>query len=147
VSLIIPSALAPILKGKDSVLYVGENQRREMIGKLYQRSLHAEVNALFKSIKHYDKTYSFKRKGKPDRPAMTLYVVRILNGHCASKCYTLGMCRPCLNCQNILFYYNVTRIKYTDIIDGVNVLCEMRANKNYKMKNITYKITRQPEYD
>ncbi len=125
---------------------MGENQRREMVGKVYQRSLHAEINVLFQSLKQYEKSNSFKRKKSPERPPMTIYVVRILNGDGSNAYYNLGKSYPCLNCQRYLHFHNITKIKYTDNIDGVNVLCELRANPLHKVKNIRYKITENPEY-
>jgi hypothetical protein len=142
--LIALSVSEPVFE-KDSVLYVGENQRREMAGRMYQRSLHAEVHALLKSIKQCEKSYSFKRKNKPERPPMTLYVVRILEGN-GTDCYTLGKSMPCVNCQMCLYYYNVTKIKYTDIVDGINCVCELRANKCHKIKAINYKMSERPRY-
>lgn len=118
-----------------------------MAGRIYHRSLHAEVNALLKSMKQYEKSYSLKRKARPERPPMTLYVVRILNGMNNNTCYTLGKSRPCVNCQMYLYYYNVTKIKYTDIVDGVNCVCELRANKHHKIKGIKYMVADSPEYE
>jgi deoxycytidylate deaminase len=100
-----------------------------MTGRKYHVSLHAEINALFKSVKSMDKTNRLCAK-KKDRPALSIYVVRLLkgaphNGKEKPK-FMFGNSKPCLNCQKYLAAYNITKIKYTDIIDGQNVLCEMR---------------------
>jgi len=44
--------------------------------------------------------------------------------------YLLGMSKPCNRCQSFLFKHNIKKIKYTDIINNINVLCEMKINKN-----------------
>ena len=111
------------MKGKGSVFYVGENQHREMTGRHYHTSLHAEMNALFKSIKSLDKCNRFLRKKKYCRPAMTIYVVRLLRD---TANFLFGCSKPCSHCQKYLAIYNVKRIRYTDIINNVSVLCELR---------------------
>lgn len=112
----------------DGVFYVGENQHREMTGGLFYTSLHAEIHALFKSIKIRNKQKRISNK-KVDRPNMTIYVVRLLKGapyNGKKPDYMFGGSKPCENCQKYLSLYNVNRIKYTDIIEGTTVLCEMR---------------------
>ena len=42
--------------------------------------------------------------------------------------YLLGNSKPCLRCQYYLYTHNIKKIKYTTIMNGVNVLCEMRIN-------------------
>ena len=42
--------------------------------------------------------------------------------------YHFGISKPCMNCQTYLSRYNVTKIYYTDVIEGEEVLCEMRLN-------------------
>jgi len=42
--------------------------------------------------------------------------------------YLLGNSKPCSRCQHYLYTHNIKKIKYTNIINGVNVLCEMRIN-------------------
>ena len=137
-TVLIVSALA--LKGKGSVFYVGENQHREMTGKIFHTSLHAEMNALYKSIKLLDKCNYISKKKVYNRPAMTIYIVRLMNGKPENiknntknntknnPQFMLGGCQPCINCQKYLSIYNIKKIKYTDIIDGKNVLCELRIN-------------------
>jgi deoxycytidylate deaminase len=124
----LPCVSAPALKGKGNVFYVGENQHREMTGRRYHTSLHAEMNALFKSIKSRDKRNRILNKRNYQRPAMTIYVVRLLKGiPCeGNNPFAFGCSQPCINCQKYLAEYNITRIKYTDIIGGKSVLCELR---------------------
>jgi hypothetical protein len=77
-----------------------------------------------------DKTNRLLYKKHHDRPSLTIYVVRLLkgapyNGTVKPK-FMFGNSKPCLNCQKYLAAYNIKKVKYTDIIDGENVLCEMR---------------------
>jgi hypothetical protein len=108
----------------------GENQHREQYGRTRNKSLHAEMNALFKSIKRERKNKLCLGKGRLERSSMTIYIVRISKptgmNPIDSRGYVYGCSKPCLNCERHLYYYNVTRIKYTDIIDGKTVLCEMK---------------------
>lgn len=90
------------------------------------------MNALFKSIKSLDKRNRILDKRTYHRPAMTIYIVRSLKGSPYNRekpQFMFGGCQPCINCQKYLAIYNVTKIRYTDIIDGVSVLCELRLIK------------------
>lgn len=40
--------------------------------------------------------------------------------------YILGNSMPCNRCQTFLHLHNIKKIKFTNIINGENVLCEMR---------------------
>lgn len=89
------------------------------------------MNALFKSLKLVNKTNRMfvSKKQKLNRSSSTIYVVRLLRNRenlPINQQYWLGNSKPCEHCQQFLAHYNVNKIKYTDIIDGVNVLCEMR---------------------
>lgn len=104
-----------------------------MTGRIYYKSLHAEMNALFKSIKYYEKDNRFdkfkKSRIRKDRPSMTIYVSRLMKGSPFNKGeidYPYGCSKPCKNCEKYLAHYNISKIKYTDIIDNTVVLCEMR---------------------
>ena len=58
-----------------------------------------------------------------------MYVVRLMNitdGKSKNFKYSLGISKPCNRCQSYMHRHSVTKIKYTDIINGVNVLCEMK---------------------
>ena len=109
---------------------IGENQHREQYGRTHYTSLHAEMNTLFKSIKIKRQNRLSIGKGRLSRPPSTIYIVRISKPEgmdpIDKRGYTYGCSKPCENCQKHLYYYNVTRIKYTDIIDGKSVLCEMK---------------------
>jgi hypothetical protein len=56
----------------------------------------------------------------------TLCVVRLFNHEDKMGNYKLGKSLPCEHCQKWLSYYGVTRVKYTDVINGVSVLCTMK---------------------
>jgi deoxycytidylate deaminase len=90
--------------------YAGCNLHRNVIdGKIIYRSLHAEMHVLIRS----------KRDGKR---AKTLYVARLADGR-------FGNCRPCVECQKWLPIYGVKIVKYTDYIDGKNVLCTWKLTR------------------
>jgi hypothetical protein len=58
-----------------------------------------------------------------------MYVVRLMNinkGKSNLSHYLLGKSKPCQRCQSFIHLHNIKTIKYTDIIDGVSVLCEMK---------------------
>ncbi len=116
-----------VLKGKGRVFYVGENQHRELAGGVFHTSLHAEMHSLFKKIKIKHKKKRFFRKGEMRLEKMTIYVARLLYPSEKEK-FILGNSMPCEHCQKYLLMYNVSKIKYTDVIDGQEVLCEMRKN-------------------
>ena len=101
-----------------------------MTGRMNYHSLHAEMHALFKSLKMYNKTNRFKTNYKKlKRPSSTIYVVRILRdveNIPKLQGYWFGNAKPCVHCQTYLSSHNVTKIKYTDMVDGKNVLCEMK---------------------
>lgn len=100
-----------------------------MTGRMNYHSLHAEMNALFKSLKLLNKTNRFQRKMPLKRPPATIYIVRILKNTenlPSLQSHWFGNAKPCLHCQSFLSYYNITKIKYTDTKDGQNVLQEMR---------------------
>jgi len=50
------------------------------------------------------------------------------DGKCNHFPFLLGNSRPCERCQLFLHKHNVKKIKYTNIVNGVNVLCEMKIN-------------------
>lgn len=86
-------------------------------------SLHAEMNALFKCIKS---TKVCKKFHVPlDLSLSCIYVAR-LNSMKINGEPVLGNSKPCKCCLPILTEYKVKKIKYTDVVNGVNVLCEMK---------------------
>jgi deoxycytidylate deaminase len=108
---------------------MAENQHREQYGRIRYTSLHAEMNVLFKSIKSEKKNKIRLGKGRLNRPPTTIYIVRLSKNDDFTKDsrgYIYGCCKPCQNCEKYLYHYNVTRIKYTDIINGRSVLCDMK---------------------
>ena len=121
-ALLCGSGLA--LQFKENVFY-GENQHRQKIGKTFSHSLHAEINTLFKCLKK-NNTYDLKKHSSMASGIM--YVVRLMKnttGKCDMFEYLLGISKPCIRCQSFMYRHMVKKIKYTDIIDNVNVLCEM----------------------
>ena len=74
-------------------------------------------NKLIKTPKSKKMCKSFTRT--------TIYVARLLR-KVDDDGIILGKSMPCIDCQRFLSTYNVNKIKYTDNIDGVNVLCELR---------------------
>ncbi len=40
--------------------------------------------------------------------------------------FLLGNSKPCKRCQSFLHKHNIKKIKFTDIVNGQNVLCEMK---------------------
>ena len=107
--------------------FYGPNLHRTRIGRIPCQSLHAEVNVILKALRSSEKNANLHTKQK--LPPCTVYVVRLLRDtkdNPMFRSYKFGMSKPCLNCQQHLKKYNVTRIFYTDIINGLEVLCEMR---------------------
>ena len=85
-------------------------------------SLHAEIDVLLKARKTI-------RKSKGG----TIYVVRIGKSTIDLpdyKKHKVSMSMPCVNCQKKLYEYNICRIYYTNVIDGEEVLVEMRQIYN-----------------
>lgn len=71
------------------------------------------------------------KKGSPtiSRTNSVLYVVRVMstteNLPDNQSCW-LGMAKPCKNCELSLYKQGIKKIKYTNIIDGKQVLVEMK---------------------
>ena len=110
-------------------LFNGFNERKTRTGKINYFSCHAEMNALYKFLKASG-VRSLKEKSPPARlgSGATIYISRILNTQediPKDQNFWLGMSKPCKHCLPMLYNFNIKRIKYTDIIDGVNVLCEL----------------------
>lgn len=103
------------------IAYTGENQHRDHAGKCHHDSLHAEIHAILKFVKIKYKTTNLKNNF--DLSKTILYVARLPGG---DKRNYFGNCKPCIKCQPFLNRFNVRRIKYTDVINGVPVLCELR---------------------
>ncbi len=129
-------ALGLVFKQKGRVFY-GFNQFRNRTGGVIYYSLHAEMDALFKYIKRENRGANFKTKNRGHKgcnknpiKGSTIYVVRLMRdcrGCVAHLPVRMGCSKPCERCQSFLKSWNIRTIKYTDIIDGVGVLCEMRV--------------------
>jgi deoxycytidylate deaminase len=101
-------------------------------------SLHAEINALFKTMKSKNRSFRMggrKSSAKDNCNGTTIYVVRLMlkrEGMPSTQRHWYGNAKPCDRCQKFLYKYGVKKIKYTDvrIVNGkeVNVLCEMKRN-------------------
>lgn len=119
-----------VLKVKGNAFYVGENQYRDYFAGEKKWSLHAEVNAVLCYLKkHNIYRLTDRKRDKNDKKSITIYVARLMlqdeNVPLNQPCW-LGLAKPCQDCENVLYNHGVTRIKYTDCVDGVNVLCELR---------------------
>jgi cytidine deaminase len=118
--------LGACLEIKRQIFY-GHNLHRTRFGKTQYQSLHAEVNVILQALKSFERNATLHTKQKLS--SSTVYVVRILSNtedNHTTRSHKFGMSKPCLNCQQHLKKYNVKRIFYTDIINGNEVLCEMR---------------------
>ena len=122
--------LGACLKINSKHIIKGENQHREMAGRKFEISLHAEMNVLFKGIKLLEKKNKFNCTTTRLKDSI-IYVVRLMKERRRDNFpkYYLGNSKPCNNCQRYLWLHNIKKIKYTDIIDGINVLCELKKNK------------------
>jgi len=109
------------------IYFYGNNSHRNRVGKVYCVSLHAEVDVLLKALKSYEKNANLKSKTK--MPPSTVCVVRLMrskDGLPNYRSFRFGISKPCSNCEKQLYRFNVTKIYYTDVVDGKEVLCEMR---------------------
>jgi len=111
-------------------LYSGANVHETRSGNI-KYSQHAEMSALQKYVKsEYGKTATLatpnkKMRGKPP----TIYVVRLVKyqSHDEKSCM-FGNSLPCCDCQANLKKFGIKSIKYTNFINDIPVLCEMRLN-------------------
>ena len=90
------------------------------------------MHALWKYLKIKEKHNASFKHTYSNLNNTTIFVVRILNTKenlPNNQQYWFGKSKPCKNCQKNLYKYNIHKIKYTDIIDGENVICEMVKNK------------------
>ena len=113
-----------------SVFYAA-NQHDTRFGEISRLSLHAEMHVLKQYIAQNFKTSSFKTRNKIINKSVIYVVRRLANKENLPEnqnCW-LGNSKPCIHCQSYLAKYGFKKIKYTDIIDGVNVMCELRLKK------------------
>ena len=84
------------------------------------------MNVLLKYLKHIGKNITFRKVDEiycQNVDKSTVYVVRLSNQE-----GVLANAMPCYFCQRLLRKFNVRCVKYTNHIDGRNVLCELRLN-------------------
>lgn len=101
-----------------SIAFNGTNQFRKCPWDNRYYSLHAEMSAIMRA-----------RKTRKYISSGSIYVVRLLkdvNGLEKHLSYRLGCAKPCKTCSENLLKHNIKKIFYTDYINNVNVLCEMR---------------------
>jgi len=109
-------------------MYKGYNQHRQLSGRVQKKSFHAEQCSLLLALKRNDKYASFRRN-KILSGKSTMYVVRLMNYTTnlpENQKYWLGCSKCCKDCEKTLHKHGVKIIKYTDIINDINVLVEMR---------------------
>ena len=121
-------------------MFSGANMHETRRGNI-KFSQHAEMSALQQYIKyHYGRSADLSSTAKKIRgKAPELYVVRLSGyGNSMAKTSTKAMhardnkcffnnSMPCEDCQKNLFKYGIKTIKYTTIIDGVGVMCELKC--------------------
>lgn len=120
--------LGAYIKGNECVL--GENQYRQRYGKhTTNMSLHAEMNVLFKTMKIYKKSNrlittksKFRHNYNELKGNIVMYVIRLMK----SDKSLFGNAKPCNCCQKTLRLYNVKKVKYSDNINGQDVIREMK---------------------
>jgi hypothetical protein len=113
--------------------FYGENYYRERVGKVMMKSTHAEMNTIMKFLKFnhvYKLTHILsnrKNKRKNNLKSSTLYVLRTLSNKTDDLIgRACGLAKPCEICQKYLALHGVGTIKYTEYINGVNVLHTMK---------------------
>ena len=102
-----------LIKGK--IYITGYNKHLVKKSKNHNtHSIHAEVDAI-------NNCNLIKKLS-----SSTLFVTRILlhdkRAKIYGKEYLYGCSKPCINCQKTILAYGIKKVKYTDIINDVNVL-------------------------
>lgn len=112
----------------------GYNQYiRTRTRKMNAYSLHAEIHAIslfIKNIGGYDTDFKNIYKMKfPNKT--TIYITRPLRTKYSDKdqLIWMGCSKPCENCEKYIKAAGISKIKYTDIIDGKQVLYTLKLNK------------------
>ena len=107
-------------------VFVGSNAIRGRIGKVSWSSTHAEMNVLMQYLRSqniYKLTHVAKsRRGKPRLSNATLIVIRNSTRTNSDGSRVLNNSAPCLNCLKYLRIHGIGTIKYSDNINGENVL-------------------------
>jgi deoxycytidylate deaminase len=102
------------------MMLFGYNSHRRFFGGYMNHSLHAEMTIvlqIIKRLKIWDMRYILKSPLKKINGV--LYIAR-------SNGCRLSNCKPCSDCDKYLLACGITTIKYTDFIDGQEVLITMR---------------------
>lgn len=111
--------------------FYGKNGHRQYFGNVFKNSIHAEIDTLYKILKK-NKIFNLKKNTNIGLKS-TMYVVRLMNiknNKHNNFYYQYGNSKPCKVCQYFLYIHGFKKIKYTNIIDGENYLCEMKIKKN-----------------
>lgn len=80
------------------------------------------MNAILKWLRS-NRIFSFKSKVNMKCKNATIYVARLPTRDCRDH---FGCSKPCETCEKLIFRYGIKRIKYTTVINGVTVICEMK---------------------
>lgn len=96
-------------------------------------SCHAEVKAILRCIKlTWGKSYNFKNlpRGASLRGA-TVYVCRSMRNkdNLPDHGIWFGTSMPCLKCEKVIRSIGIHKVKYTDIVDGKQVMCSVTYNE------------------
>ena len=86
------------------------------------------MHALIKSIKAIDKTGNFLTQKKIRKGKEVMYVARLTDNSVNKGRITFGNSMPCEHCQKWMYRHRIRMVKYTDFIDGKNVICTMKIN-------------------
>jgi deoxycytidylate deaminase len=113
--------------------FTSSNSSRQSVGKKPVKSVHAEIGALIEH--HRDNNiyylnhiiYKDKTKKKKKLHNAILYVVRFstrpTNDAVGHAC---GLAKPCTNCEKYLILHGVGTVKYSENVNGTNVLHTMK---------------------
>ena len=105
------------------------NHRRVRYHGCSHVSLHAEVSVCIKYLKTFNRRISLKLVKNIN--TSTIFTVRLLNqwdNKTGNR--LLGISLPCDNCKEVIYNTGIRNIRYTDIINGVNVLVYAIIVKN-----------------
>ena len=107
-------------------IFVGSNAIRGRIGQISCSSTHAEMNVLMqylRSQKIYKLSHVAKcNRGKPKLANTTMIVIRNSTRTNRDGTHIFNNSAPCPNCRKYLRMHGIDTIKYSDNINGENVL-------------------------
>ena len=105
---------------------MGSNAIRGRIGQISCSSTHAEMNVLMqylRSQKIYKLSHVVKcNRGKPKLANTTMIVIRNSTRTNRDGTHIFNNSAPCPNCRKYLRMHGIGTIKYSDNINGENVL-------------------------